>query len=51
MGIVSQHPILFNASFTENIAFGVDLPPDMEKVKNAALNAMHMISFWNGRRL
>lgn len=39
MGIVSQHPILFNASFTENIAFGVDLPPDMEKVKNAALNA------------
>jgi subfamily B ATP-binding cassette protein MsbA len=35
MGIVSQHPILFNASFTENIAFGIDVP-DMEKVKNAA---------------
>ncbi len=26
MGIVSQHPILFNTSFTENIAFGVDIP-------------------------
>lgn len=24
MGIVSQHPILFNASFAENIAFGVN---------------------------
>jgi ATP-binding cassette, subfamily B, bacterial MsbA len=35
MGIVSQNPILFNATFTENIAFGVDLP-DMEKVKEAA---------------
>jgi|WetSurMetagenome_2_1015567.scaffolds.fasta_scaffold00001_504 ATP-binding cassette, subfamily B, bacterial MsbA len=35
MGIVSQHPILFNASFTENIAFGVDVP-DMVKVKSAA---------------
>ncbi len=35
MGIVSQHPILFNTSFTENIAFGVDIP-DMEKVENAA---------------
>ncbi|MBN2862602.1 MAG: ABC transporter ATP-binding protein, partial [Bacteroidales bacterium] len=35
MGIVSQHPILFNTSFTENIAFGVDVV-DMEKVENAA---------------
>ncbi|MDX9930671.1 MAG: ABC transporter ATP-binding protein, partial [Bacteroidales bacterium] len=35
LGIVSQHPILFNTSFTENIAFGVD-EPDMEKVMNAA---------------
>jgi subfamily B ATP-binding cassette protein MsbA len=35
MGIVSQTPILFNATFTENIAFGVDLP-DMDKVKEAA---------------
>ncbi len=35
MGIVSQHPILFNASFTENIAFGVDVP-DMKDVENAA---------------
>jgi subfamily B ATP-binding cassette protein MsbA len=35
MGIVSQHPILFNASFTENIAFGVDVPK-MDKVENAA---------------
>jgi subfamily B ATP-binding cassette protein MsbA len=35
MGIVSQQPILFNASFTDNIAFGVDVP-EMEKVENAA---------------
>jgi subfamily B ATP-binding cassette protein MsbA len=35
MGIVSQHPILFNTSFKENIAFGVD-NVDMEKVENAA---------------
>jgi subfamily B ATP-binding cassette protein MsbA len=38
MGIVSQHPILFNASFTENIAFGVDNPA-MSDVENAALIA------------
>jgi len=35
MGIVSQQPILFNASFKENIAFGVD-KADMERVENAA---------------
>jgi subfamily B ATP-binding cassette protein MsbA len=35
MGIVSQHPILFNASFTENIAFGVDTF-EMQDVENAA---------------
>ncbi len=35
MGIVSQQPILFNTTFTENIAFGVDLP-EMSKVENAA---------------
>jgi subfamily B ATP-binding cassette protein MsbA len=35
MGIVSQHPILFNTSFAENIAFGVD-KTDMEKVEVAA---------------
>lgn len=35
MGIVSQNPILFNATFAENIAFGMDVP-DMEKVENAA---------------
>lgn len=35
MGIVSQHPILFNTSFSENIAFGVDVP-DMALVENAA---------------
>jgi subfamily B ATP-binding cassette protein MsbA len=35
MGIVSQHPILFNTTFTENIAFGVDFP-EMSKVENAA---------------
>lgn len=35
MGIVSQHPILFNASFTENIAFGSD-SPDTGDVENAA---------------
>lgn len=35
MGIVSQHPILFNTTFTENIGFGVDVP-DPELVENAA---------------
>ncbi len=35
LGIVSQHPILFNTTFTENIAFGVD-NPDMEDVISAA---------------
>ncbi|MDQ1297428.1 MAG: ATP-binding cassette, subfamily bacterial MsbA [Bacteroidota bacterium] len=35
MGIVSQHPILFNTTFTENIAIGVDVP-DPELVENAA---------------
>jgi subfamily B ATP-binding cassette protein MsbA len=35
MGIVSQTPILFNTSFKENIAFGVETS-DMEKVENAA---------------
>jgi len=35
MGIVSQHPILFNASFTENIAFGADFPA-LKDVENAA---------------
>ena len=35
MGIVSQHPILFNAPFKENIAFGVD-GIDMQKVEDAA---------------
>jgi subfamily B ATP-binding cassette protein MsbA len=45
MGIVSQHPILFNASFRENIAFGVDVA-DMEKVEEAAriANAHEFIS-------
>ena len=35
MGIVSQNPILFNTSFKENIAFGVETA-DMEKVESAA---------------
>ncbi len=35
MGIVSQHPILFNTTFKENIAFGIDAP-DMESVEHAA---------------
>ena len=35
MGIVSQHPILFNTTFKENIAFGVEVP-EMEQVENAA---------------
>ncbi len=35
MGIVSQQPILFNTSFRENIAFGVE-KAEMEKVENAA---------------
>ena len=35
MGIVGQQSILFNTTFKENIAFGVEVP-DMEKVENAA---------------
>ena len=35
MGIVTQQPILFNTTFKENIAFGVDIT-EMEKVENAA---------------
>jgi ATP-binding cassette, subfamily B, bacterial MsbA len=35
MGIVSQQPILFNNTFRENIAFGMDDYP-MEDVENAA---------------
>jgi subfamily B ATP-binding cassette protein MsbA len=35
MGIVSQQPILFNTSFTENIAFSMDIA-DKQKVENAA---------------
>jgi subfamily B ATP-binding cassette protein MsbA len=35
MGIVSQQSILFNATFKENIAFGVD-DPDMDRVEDAA---------------
>jgi ATP-binding cassette, subfamily B, bacterial MsbA len=35
MGIVTQQPILFNSTFRENIAFGVD-KSDNEKVENAA---------------
>jgi ATP-binding cassette, subfamily B, bacterial MsbA len=35
MGIVSQHPILFNTTFTENISFGVSTS-DPEKVEIAA---------------
>jgi subfamily B ATP-binding cassette protein MsbA len=35
MGIVSQHPILFNTTFKENIAFGVDVA-DPELVESAA---------------
>lgn len=35
MGIVSQEPILFNASFTENIAFGMQ-DVNMADVENAA---------------
>lgn len=35
MGIVSQQPILFNTTFTENIAFGLD-SYEMKDVENAA---------------
>ena len=35
MGMVSQHPILFNTSFKENIAFGVETA-DMKSVETAA---------------
>jgi len=35
MGIVSQQSILFNTTFKENIAFGVD-DPDMARVEDAA---------------
>jgi ABC-type multidrug transport system fused ATPase/permease subunit len=36
MGIVSQNPILFNTSFTENIAFGIDGDIDAKRVEEAA---------------
>ena len=36
MGIVSQNPVLFNTTFTENIAFGIDGDVDKEKVEEAA---------------
>jgi subfamily B ATP-binding cassette protein MsbA len=35
MGIVSQQSVLFNTTFKENIAFGVE-NPDIERVENAA---------------
>lgn len=35
MGMVSQQPILFNTTFTENIAFGMD-SADKDRVENAA---------------
>ena len=35
MGIVSQHPILFNTSFSENIAFGMKTA-DADEVESAA---------------
>jgi subfamily B ATP-binding cassette protein MsbA len=35
MGIVSQHPILFNTSFKENISFGVEIA-EIDKIENAA---------------
>lgn len=35
MGIVSQQPILFNTTFKENIAFGLD-PIEIEKVQDAS---------------
>ena len=38
LGIVSQNPILFNTSFKENIAFGID-DIDIEEVKKAAVIA------------
>jgi subfamily B ATP-binding cassette protein MsbA len=38
MGIVSQQPILFNTSFRENIAFGVDVA-DQAEVERSACNA------------
>jgi subfamily B ATP-binding cassette protein MsbA len=45
MGIVSQHPILFNNTFSENIAFGAEVT-DLVKVKDAAsiANADEFIS-------
>jgi len=45
LGIVCQHPVLFNTTFTENIAFGIDTP-DNEKVEEAAriANAHDFIS-------
>jgi len=40
MGIVGQQPILFNTSFKENIAFGVEeIEIDIDEVRNAALIA------------
>lgn len=36
MGIVSQTPILFNTSFADNIAFGLNRTPSEEEIVNAA---------------
>jgi ATP-binding cassette, subfamily B, bacterial MsbA len=49
MGIVSQQPILFNTSFKENIAFGVE-DISMEKVESAARIA-HAHDFINETEL
>ncbi len=46
MGIVSQQPILFNTTFKENIAFAVDAPCYVTRLKMQHILPMPMISSW-----
>jgi ATP-binding cassette, subfamily B, bacterial MsbA len=41
MGIVSQHPILFNTTFFDNIAFGVDIATQTEVEEAARIANAH----------
>jgi subfamily B ATP-binding cassette protein MsbA len=41
MGIVSQQPILFNTTFRENIAFGVDVPVEDSVISAAKIANAH----------
>ena len=36
IGLVTQDPVLFSGSIKDNIAYGVDPPPSIDEVVNAA---------------